>query len=254
MSKQIKVSIITAVYNGAVTIGDAMLSLKKQSYLSIENVVVDGSSVDKTVSIVEDFSQGATVLISEPDDGIYDALNKGISVASGDVIGFLHSDDLFFDEYVIRDVVLAFEKYQCDVVYGDLVYVSKDNPDNVIRYWKSGTFKHWKMFFGWMPPHPTLFMRRELYMKYGAFDTKFKISADYDSLVRYLWKNHLNVIYIPRVLTKMRVGGVSNRSLTNILIKMKEDVQVMKRHHLCWPVTLFFKNFFKIPQFFFKFW
>lgn len=245
-----KVSIITAAYNSAMTIHEAINSVSGQDYNNIEHVVVDGASADDTVTVIKGCQSRVSCLITEPDDGIYDALNKGIAIATGDVIGFLHSDDLFFDENVLSVVMDAFDKYQCDIVYGDLVYVSKHNPENIVRFWKSGDFRRWKIFFGWMPPHPAFFMRRELYLKYGTFDVGFKISSDYESLVRYLWKNKPNVVYVPMVLTKMRVGGVSNRSLTNILIKMIEDVQVMKRHRLFWPITLFFKNISKIHQFF----
>ena len=166
------------------TIHEAINSVSGQDYNNIEHVIVDGASADDTVTVIKGCQSRVSCLITEPDDGIYDALNKGIAIATGDVIGFLHSDDLFFDENVLSVVMDAFDKYQCDIVYGDLVYVSKHNPENIVRFWKSGDFRRWKMFFGWMPPHPAFFMRRELYLKYGTFDVGFKISSDYERCYR----------------------------------------------------------------------
>lgn len=244
-----KVSIITATYNSATTLTDTLLSLDLQTYNDIEYIIIDGASRDSTLELINSTSRRVAKVISEPDKGIYDALNKGISVATGDIIGFLHSDDLLAYPDVIADVVDKFKENRCDAVYGDLDYVSKDNISNVVRRWKSGNFKRFKMQLGWMPPHPSFYMKRELYLKWGAFNLDYKISADYDSLVRYLWTYNASVIYLPKVLTKMRVGGMSNRSFSNIVQKSKEDIKVMRNNGLLWPVVLVCKNFSKLPQF-----
>ncbi|KML18772.1 glycosyltransferase family 2 protein [Enterobacter quasiroggenkampii] len=244
-----KVSIITATYNSVATISDTLLSLDAQTYDNIEYIIIDGASRDSTIELIHNTSRRVTKIISEPDKGIYDALNKGIQAATGDIIGFLHSDDLLAYPDVITDVVSKFKENQCDAVYGDLEYVSKDNVNNVVRRWNSGVFKRFKMQLGWMPPHPSFYMKRELYLKWGMFNLQYKISADYDSLVRYLWVNSASVSYLPKVLTKMRVGGMSNRSFSNIVQKSKEDIKVMRNNGLLWPIVLVCKNFSKLPQF-----
>lgn len=244
-----KVSIITATYNSEKTIIDTLLSLEKQTHLDIEYIIIDGVSKDNTLKVIDRNSTRVSTIISEPDKGIYDALNKGILAATGDIIGFLHSDDLLADSNVIADVVATFENNGCDAVYGDLQYVARDNIDHVIRCWKSGDFRPRKMQYGWMPPHPTFYMKRELYERWGGFDLSFKISADYDSLTRYIIYHQVKLAYLPRVLTKMRVGGISNRSVKNMILKSKEDIKIMKKQSLFWPVSLICKNLSKIPQF-----
>lgn len=245
-----KVSIITATYNSDATLIDTLLSIEKQSYQDIEYIIVDGASTDNTILIINNNSTRVSKLVSEADKGMYDALNKGISMATGDIIGFLHSDDLFAYPDAISEVVETFRENECDAVYGDLEYVSKHDVNHVIRYWRSGSYSKRKVKFGWMPPHPTFYMKRDLYSSLGLFDLSFKISADYDSLVRYIDKNNISLAYIPKVITKMRVGGLSNRSLINIILKTKEDVQVMKANGLFWPMALLCKNLSKLPQFF----
>lgn len=245
-----KVSIITATYNSAATLSDTLRSLHCQSYHDIEYIIVDGQSRDATLQLIPTITERVTIIISEPDNGIYDALNKGINIATGDIIGFLHSNDLLAYPDVINDVVNKFKNDQCDAVYGDLEYISKDDVTKVVRFWKSGPFKLFKIQFGWMPPHPSFYMKRELYTKWGSFNLEYKISADYDSLIRYLWLHKAKVSYLPNVLTQMRIGGISNRSLKNILQKSKEDISVMRKYGLIWPITLICKNLSKLPQFF----
>jgi len=243
-----KVSIITVVYNNKKTIKNAIESVLSQTYKNIEYIIIDGASIDGTVEIIKSYGNKIDKFISEPDKGIYDGLNKGINLASGDIIGFLHSDDVYTNDEVVKKVVEVFEKYNCDGVYGDLVYVSK-RSDKVIRYWKSGEFSIYKLKKGWMPPHPTLFLKREIYEKYGLFDLSFKIAADYDFMLRVL-KDNLKLSYIPEVLYKMRIGGESNKSLKNIILKSKEDYKALKKNRLGGISTLIYKNFIKIPQFF----
>ncbi|MBY7894045.1 glycosyltransferase [Vibrio fluvialis] len=246
-----KVSIITATYNSSQTIQDTLTSLEQQTYDDIEYIIVDGASKDNTLDVVEQHcSKRVSKIISEPDKGIYDALNKGIKAATGDIVGFLHSDDLFAYPEAVADLVATMNNHQSQAVYADLEYVSKENTSKVIRRWVSGDYSKGKLKTGWMPPHPTFYMKRELYEAYGVFDLNFKIAADYDSLLRYLWSNDVTLAYLPKVITKMRVGGASNRSLKNILHKTREDIQALKNNQLSWPQAVLIKNFSKIPQFF----
>lgn len=245
-----KVSIITATYNSSATVIDTLKSLSEQTYPDIEYIVIDGGSSDNTVSVISDNCSRVATVISEPDNGIYDALNKGIANATGDIVGFLHSDDLFAYRDAVKDLVETLVRDDAQAVYADLEYVSKDDTDKVIRKWVSGTYDQQKLRLGWMPPHPTFFMKRELYLALGQFDLSLKIAADYDSLLRYLWSNNVKATYLPKVVTKMRVGGASNRSLKNIIEKTKEDIQALKNNKLFWPSALLIKNVSKIPQFF----
>ncbi|WP_417762096.1 glycosyltransferase family 2 protein [Shewanella sp.] len=247
-----KISIITATWNSESTIVDTLLSLASQSYQNTEFIVVDGASKDTTLKIVNGHEGLIDIIISEPDQGIYDALNKGITVATGDVIGFLHSDDIFASVDTLDKVASAFADNATDAVYGDLDYVSKDDTSRVIRHWQSGEFVKSKFKNGWMPPHPTFYMRKKHYQKLGGFNLSYRIAADYESILRYLWQENLNVNYIPEVLVKMRVGGESNRSLQNIIRKSKEDWRAMKSNGIAPLPAILGKNLSKIPQFFVK--
>ena len=229
-----------------------MESVLGQTYSNIEYIIVDGGSTDGTVDIIKSYQERLGAFISEPDKGIYDGLNKGIKLATGEVIGFLHSDDLYENNTVIEKVAQAFKNNALDSVYGDLTYVNKTDPDKVIRYWKSGEFTLKKLHQGWMPPHPTFFVKRAIYEQQGLFDTSFKIAADYDVMLRFLGKNKITTQYIPYVLIKMRVGGASNKSLKNIILKSKEDLKAMKNNEMGGVFSLVFKNLSKLQQFFCK--
>ena len=250
-----KISLITAVLNNKDTIIDAIESISKQTYKGIEHIIIDGGSTDGTLDTIKRYNGNIARVISEPDDGIYDALNKGIGFASGDVVGFLHADDFYSNDSVIKMVAEVFEKKSVDSCYGDLQYVNKRNTDMVLRHWKSSEYVPGKFRFGWMPPHPTFFVRKEIYEKYGYFNTKFRVAADYELMLRLFEKHRISSHYIPEVLVKMRFGGMSNKSLRNILIKSSEDYKAWKVNDLnggLWPVcfTIFLKNVSKIPQFF----
>lgn len=248
-----KCSIITATYNSSDTVLDAVNSIISQSFENIEPVIIDGASKDDTVSVIEEAykkSKITPIIVSEPDKGIYDALNKGIERSTGDVIAFLHADDLYSDVNVIQKVMDCFEQSGVDSVYGDLTYVQKDNTDKVIRYWESGSYTVSDLEKGWMPPHPSFFVKRNLYKKFGSFDTSFRIAADYDFMMRILFKEKVSSQYLPEVLVKMRVGGESNRSLKNLIQKSKEDLRAMRNNDLGGFLTLSKKNLRKIPQFF----
>lgn len=244
-----KVTVITATYNSSCTIVDTLKSLEQQSYADIEYIIVDGGSTDNTLDVVRRYCSRVSKIISGPDKGIYDALNKGIKAASGDIVGFLHSDDLFAYTDAVKDLVSNIQENSSQAVYSDLAYVSKEDTTKTVRLWKSGEYNRNKLRNGWMPPHPTFYMKRELYQSLGLFNLGFKIAADYDSLLRYLWSNNISISYLPKVLIKMRVGGASNRSLANIYQKTCEDIQAMKNNNIFWPKALLIKNLSKIPQF-----
>lgn len=245
-----KISVITATWNSEATVKDTIRSLRAQTYTDVEYLVIDGGSTDKTLEIVERNRDKVDYFVSEKDSGIYDALNKGIAAATGDIVGFLHSDDIFANDNVLQSVVSMFQTRNSDCIYGDLNYVSKNDTSKIVRKWRSGVFARHNMRNGWMPPHPTFYMKRDLYEKYGAFDLNYHISADYDSILRYLWKHQISASYLPEVLVNMRVGGESNRSLKNIIRKSKEDVWAMKQNNLAVLRAFLGKNLSKIPQFF----
>ena len=242
-----KVSIIVSVLNNKSTIASAINSIISQDYDDIECIIIDAGSTDGTIDIIKGFSDRIDAFISEPDKGIYDGLNKGVSLATGNVIAFLHSDDVYANETVISDIVNCFDN-GTQGVYGDLVYTDKADVNKVFRYWKSCDFSTSLLSKGWMPPHPTLFLRREVYQKYGVFDTSFKIAGDYDFMLRIL-KDNITVKYLPQVLYRMRVGGESNRSIKNILDKSKEDLRAMRKNKINNPfLALVYKNIFKVMQ------
>lgn len=245
-----KVSIVTATYNSSSTILDTVLSVEKQTYPNIEYIIIDGDSQDGTIKIAKNNCSRISKILVEKDEGIYDALNKGISLSTGDVVGFLHSDDLYSDDTVVEELVSKFESSKYDAVYGDLKYVKKLDTSIVVRSWEAGEFDFNKLKNGWMPPHPTFYMKRDLYLKYGAFDIGFKISGDYDSMMRYLWRYKIKVGYLPRFMVEMRYGGESNRSLKNIVLKTLEDVRVLRANKIQPLRAILLKNIRKLPQFF----
>jgi glycosyltransferase len=245
----IKISVVTAVFNNEKTVAQAIESVLNQDYPVIESVVIDGASRDATLSILEPYRHRLGKLISEPDAGIYDALNKGIQNSTGDVIGFLHADDLFEDASVLGKVAAAFADPNVDAVYGDLVYVRHDNIGHIIRYWKSGSYDQASLARGWMPPHPTFYVRRAVYEKLGCFDTRYRIAADYDTILRFLAVAKIQAVYIPDVLVRMRAGGISNRSIRTILRKTREDYEVVRRNKSGGISTILQKNFSKLSQF-----
>jgi len=252
MSEPLKISVITACFNSQATIGEAIATLKHQSWPKVEHVVIDGASKDETVVVAQQTLGNEDVLVSEPDQGIYDALNKGIGQASGGVVGFLHSDDLYAHNEVLAKVAACFDDPAVGAVYGDLQYVDASDADRVIRHWTSGSFSHGKLKRGWMPPHPTFFMRRELYQELGGFDLGYRIAGDYDALLRYLASEKVKVAYLPEVLVKMRMGGASNGNLKQILRKSREDIAAMRNNGINPWVALPYKNLSKLPQFLFR--
>jgi len=211
-----KISIITICFNSADTIEDTFKSVAAQDYPDIEYIVVDGGSTDGTVEIIKRNERLISRWVSEPDKGLFDALNKGIKMASGDLVGILHADDIYGSHKVISLIARAMEKDPFDACWGDLVYVSRDNPDKVVRFWKSSPYKKGSFRFGWMPPHVTFFARKSLFDKYGYYNLNLKLAADYELMLRFIKVNQVKTRYFPVIFTKMRVGGVSDRSWRNI--------------------------------------
>jgi glycosyltransferase len=246
----LKISIVTVAYNSARTITDTLRSVAEQTHPAIEHLVIDGASSDGTLSIVRERGTRVTQLVSEPDRGIYDAMNKGLSLATGDLVGFLNADDMLAHPDAIARVARAAEETGADAVFGDLVYVGADDTERVVRTWRSGPFSRDRLRFGWMPPHPTFYVRRTRLPDVGRFDTSLRIAADYDFMLRCLARDDMNFSYVPRVLVRMRTGGASNRSLRAMWLKSTEDLRALRRSNVGGIGTLICKNLRKVPQFF----
>lgn len=248
-----KVSIITVCYNSAKTIEDTIKSVLNQSYDNIEYIIIDGQSKDNTMEIVNNYSGMISKVVSEKDKGMYDACNKGIAMATGDVIGILNSDDVFANKHIVQMVVDKMKKENTDALYGDLKYVSPDNLFKTHRYWKSGSYKRNKFIFGWMPPHPTFFIKKEAYQQFGGFNLNLKSAADYELMLRMLFKNKLKASYLPTVMVLMRDGGMSNATINSRLRGNTEDKMAWKLNGLqAMFFTMILKPIRKIPQFIFK--
>ena len=243
------VSIITATYNSEATIASNLSSIKKQTHPFIEHIIIDGASSDNTILIIKNESP-ATKIFSEKDKGIYDAMNKGIALAKGDIIGMLNSDDLYMNESIIEKVVKLFEQENCDAVYGDLIYVDANDTSKIKRRWKAGTFSKKDFLYGWMPPHPTFFVKKAVYEKYGAFNLTVFTAADYELMLRVIYKYGIKVAYLQETMVKMRTGGASNESISNRLLANKGDRMAWKINDIkpYW-FTLIAKPLRKITQF-----
>lgn len=245
-----KISIITISYNAQDTIEQTILSVVNQNYTDIEYIIVDGGSTDQTKTIIEKYRSRISKIISEPDKGIYDAMNKGLSLATGEVIALINADDVYADSSVLTNILEALELSGTDSCYGDLEYVNRLNPDKVIRKWVSGTFKRDNFRKGWMPPHPAFFVKRKIYEEFGNFNTDLKTSADYELMLRFLYRYNVPVCYLPRVLVKMKVGGQSNQSVQNRINANKEDRLAWKINNLeAAPFTFIMKPLRKVSQF-----
>jgi glycosyltransferase len=246
-----KVSIITVVYNNKNTIKDAIESVLNQTYKNIEYIIIDGGSTDGTVDIIKSYGDKIDKFISEKDNGIYDAMNKGLKLATGDIVGILNSDDFYASNDVIERVVKEFIEKKVDSVYGDLVYVNAKNTDKIVRYWKSKPFKEGLFQKGWHPAHPTFFVKKEIYDKYGVFNLNFKIAADYELMLRFLEKHKISSSYIPEVFVKMRVGGESNQSIKNIIKANLESYKAWKENDLqISPIRMLAKPLSKVLQYY----
>ncbi|HBB18700.1 MAG TPA: glycosyl transferase [Syntrophus sp. (in: bacteria)] len=245
-----KISIITATWNSSATIENAILSVASQGYPDLEHIIVDGNSSDATLPIVFRYENLIDKLISEPDHGIYDAMNKGISLSTGEVIGILNSDDFYANPHVLEKVSRVFEDKSVDTSYGDLIYVDPTNVNRITRYWKASAHHPRSFYQGWMPPHPTFFVRRSIYEKYGYFNVALGTAADYELTLRLLLKHKVSTTYIPEVLVHMRAGGASNASLKSRLATIQMANLSWQVNDLKpWPWTLTFRLLSKIVQY-----
>lgn len=247
-----KISIITVVYNNENTIEQAISSVSAQTYGDIEYIIIDGKSNDGTISILNKHRDKIDVFVSESDRGIYDAMNKGVSAATGELIGLLNSDDIYQDEHVISDVVAKFvNDPTIDIVYGDLVYVKKDDVSKVVRKWQSKPYGDNFFERGHVPPHPALFLTRKVYEKAGLFKLDFKLAADYEFMLRVFKKFNFRSIYYPRLLVRMRLGGATNQSISNVVNGNREIIRAWSVNGLKVPLLLMPLRIFKrLSQFF----
>lgn len=246
-----KISIITIAYNSASTIEDTLQSVLGQDYSNVEYIVIDGASKDGTQAIIEKYRERLAYFVSEPDKGIYDAMNKGVLAATGDLIGILNSDDFYVDNHVLSDVAKTFTQGdKLDALYADLVYVDRADTNRVVRSWRAGTYRPGRFLHGWMPPHPTFFVTRRCYNEFGVYNTALRSAADYELMLRFIHKHRISVGYLNRVITKMRVGGESNVNLKNRIRANKEDRRAWAMNGLkpAW-YTLTLKPLSKIGQF-----
>lgn len=239
-------------FNSGATIGDTIRSVAKQSYPNIEYIIMDGLSTDNTMDIVNEYSDVVSKVISEKDAGIYDAMNKGISLATGEIIGLINSDDILSDDSVLQRVADVFAADpDVDACYGDLCYVMQNDVSKIVRYWRSTPYRNDLFHKGWVPPHPTLYVRRAVYQKYGGFDLSFKIAADFELMLRFMKVHRIKTKYIPRILVKMRLGGTTNNSLKNIFLQNLDILRALRKHHI--PSSLFsfvvYKSVSRLLQF-----
>lgn len=246
-----QISIVTVVLDNHAFVRDAIESVLAQSYKNVQYIVIDGASNDGSLEIIKSFGDKIAIVVSEPDEGIYDAMNKGLALAKGDVIGFLNADDFYANKNVLQHVADKFAQTKCDAMYADLDYVSRTDSSKIVRKWRSGQFNKNRFLKGWMPPHPTFFVHKNVYQKLGGFNKKLHLAGDYELMLRFCYFNNLQVAYLPEVIIKMRLGGQSNRSFKN---RIKANIQdrnawVINGVRPKW-YTLLLKPLSKIKQYF----
>lgn len=246
-----KVSIITVSFNSAATIEDTLVSVASQTWRDIEHIVIDGGSTDGTQALLNRHSAGLSKLISEPDNGIYDAMNKGVAMATGDVVVFLNADDVYKDSGVIKRVVHYMQDAGLDALYGNVEFFHPSRPEHVVRTYNSGHFAPARLGWGWMPAHPALFVRRRIFEQYGAFDKSFKIAGDFDFIARVFKLETLQYRYIPEVLVRMQIGGVSTSGLRATYLLNREILRACQQNGIRsnW-LMLLTKYFHKVREFF----
>lgn len=247
------ISIITATYNSAATIASTIKSVLNQNYDNIEYWILDGKSTDETVDIAKSYEplfNGMMHIISEPDKGIYDAMNKGINMCTGDIVGILNSDDYYTSNDALTTIANTFEKNDIDAIYGDIHFINDTNPDKCVRYYSSAIFRPWLLRFGFMPAHPSFYVRRNVYQKYGTFSLNYKIASDYDLMVRLFYKYKIKAKYIKKDFVTMRTGGISTKNARNRLMISREDVIACKRNGLYTNIIFIsMKYLYKIFEF-----
>jgi glycosyltransferase involved in cell wall biosynthesis len=246
-----KVSIITVTLNAQQTLEACINSVLSQTYSNIEYIIIDGKSKDNTVEIIKKFQDKVSCWVSETDRGMYDAINKGIEKSTGDIVGLLNSDDLFYGNDVIQSIVDTFNSENVDSVYGDLEYVDAEDTQKVLRIWKGKEYNRNRFLFGWMPAHPTFYVKRSIYLKYGGYENHFYSAADYELMCRYLYKLKISSTYIPKLIVKMRMGGQSNRSFKMRLRANRRDYLAMKKNNIPFAFLIsILKPLSKLHQFY----
>jgi glycosyltransferase involved in cell wall biosynthesis len=244
-----KISLITVAFNAGNTIRRCIESVIAQSFKNVEYIIIDGGSNDKTIEVLKKYKDHINIFLSESDNGIYDAMNKGIKLASGHIIGMLNADDFFTDTSTLSAVAAAFRQQDTSIIYGDLDYINKKGK--VIREWRSGNYFPGMYNWGWMPPHPTFYCKRELFLKLGLYSLEYGTAADYELMVRFMHKNQLNAFYLEKVMVKMNIGGASNKSLSNRVQGLLFDFKAMRNNGISIPlIALFLKPLRKIVQYF----
>ena len=248
-----KISIITVCYNSASTIRDTFESILSQTYSNIEYIVIDGKSTDETISIIKEYENkfnGKMIWVSEHDDGLYDAMNKGIKLATGDVVGILNSDDVYYDEYVLERIIKEIQEKKTDTLYGNIQIVRHNDINKVVRVWKSSPFVKGTFKKGWHPPHPSFFCKKKIYDCFGLFDTSFKVSADFELMLRLLEKNHVSTTYYDNFIVKMRFGGESMGSIKRIILGNKNVLRAFWKNDISIsPLYPFYRLIPKLFQF-----
>ena len=248
-----KVSIITVTYNSGKYLEDCIESVIKQRYDNIEHIIIDGKSNDNTLAIIKKYESRISKWISETDKGMYDAINKGMVIATGDVVGILNSDDMLDSDDVITSIVNAFKEQDTEAIYGDLEYVDANDTNKILRIWKGRAFKRSRFRYGWMPAHPTFYIKRSLVEKFGFYENHYYTAADYEFMARYLYKNHVTTYYLPMLIVKMRMGGASNRSFRQRIRANRRDYLAMKRNKIPFAfIASILKPLIKVNQFFKK--
>jgi len=245
----LKISLITVSYNAENTISRCIESVIGQNFKNIEYIIIDGGSTDKTTQIIAQYKEYTSIFLSEPDKGIYDAMNKGINLASGDIIGMLNADDYFADSSVLSAVADAFARQNANITYGDLDYINTQG--NIVRKWRSGMYTNSMFKRGWMPPHPTFYCKRSLFKQYGFYSLEYGTAADYELMLRFMYLNKIAAFYIKKVMVKMSTGGASNKTLNNRIKGLFFDLKAMRNNKIPFPaITLILKPLRKIIQYF----
>jgi glycosyltransferase involved in cell wall biosynthesis len=248
-----KVTLLTVTYNSEKYLEECINSVISQTYHDIEHIIIDGASTDGTLDIIRHYDKHIAQWISEKDNGMYDAINKGMALATGSIIGVLNSDDKLASADVIGDIVRCFQDHQVDAVYGDLVYVEQLNMQNVLRYWKGGSYKRYRFNYGWMPAHPTFYVRTSLVADLGGYKTHYYTASDYEFMARYLYRFRINARYLPKLIVKMRAGGQSNKNMAIRLRANRRDYLAMKKNKIPFPfIVSILKPVIKLHQYFIR--
>ena len=246
--RDLKISLVTVAYNAQNTIGRCIESVLRQDFHNLEYIIIDGGSTDDTLKIISNYAHNITVIVSEPDNGIYDAMNKGIALATGDVFGTLNADDYYAGDDVLAEIAKAFKQNDIDILYGDLDYV--DLNSKILRKWRSGEYQQGAFNWGWMPPHPTFYCKRRLFGQFGLYKLDYGSAADYELMLRFMHVNKIHAWYLKKAMVKMTIGGVSNKSALNRVKALGYDLKSMSNNNVRFPfVTVLLKPLRKLMQF-----